>query len=130
MKKSKMLGSKVAAFRIWAEKKVAKRAENYLRVLYLKHPEKFGKIEYEHSNKKRMRLAKANYILSEMISQKSISLKDECDDHIDRLEDFKNRFTGEVNRFALQKNTITDLTQDDHSGNSGPLELENKKVEQ
>jgi len=126
---NKMLDSKVAAFRIWAEKKIAKRAENYLRVLYLKHPEKFGKIEYEHSKKKRMRLAKANYILSEMTSQKSISLKDERDDHLNQLEDFKNRFTGEAKRLALQENVIKDLTQDDRSDNQTLLELENKEAE-
>lgn len=100
---NKMLSSKVAAFRIWAEKKIAKRAENYLRVLYLKHPEKFGKIEYEHSKKKRMRLAKANYILSEMTSQKSISLKDERDDHLSQLQDFKNRFTEKLSALLFKK---------------------------
>ena len=110
---NQMLESKVGAFRIWAEKRIAKRAENFLRILYLKHPEKFGKIEYEHSKKKRMRLAKANYILSELTSQKSISLKDERDDHVAQLENFKDKFTGEAHRLALQENVIKDLTHDD-----------------
>ncbi len=73
---NKMLNSKVQAFRIWAEKKLAKRAENFLRLLYLKHPEKFTKVEYEHTKKKRMKIAKCSYVLSELTSQKSISLKD------------------------------------------------------
>ncbi|QVL56999.1 MAG: hypothetical protein KFB93_06350 [Simkaniaceae bacterium] len=125
---NKMLESKVSAFRIWAEKRIAKRAEAYLRVLYLKHPEKFGTIEYENSKNKRMRLAKANYILSEMMSQKSISLKDDRDDHINQLEDFKNRFTGEAKRLALQENIIKDLTQDDRAENQTLLEMDNKEA--
>ena len=125
---NKMLDSKVAAFRIWAEKKLAKRAENFLRVLYLKYPEKFGKIEYEHSKKKRMRLAKVNYILSELTSQKSISLKDDRDDHMDKLEDFKNRFTGEAKRLALQESVIKDLTHDDREPEQTLLEMDNKEA--
>ena len=109
---NKMLRSNVAPFRIWAEKKIATRAENFLRVLYLKHPEKFGNVEYENSKKKRMRLAKANYILSELTSQKSISLKDDRDE-VAQLNEFKDRFTGEAQRLALQENVIKDLTQDD-----------------
>ena len=109
---NKMLKSNVAAFRIWAEKKIANRAENFLRILYLKHPEKFGKVEYENSKKKRMRLAKANYILSELTSQKSISLKDDRDE-VAQLNEFKDRFTGEAQRLALQENVIKDLTQED-----------------
>lgn len=125
---NKMLNSKVAAFRIWAEKKLATRAEGYLRVLYLKHPEKFGKIEYENTKTKRMRLAKANYILSELTSQKSISLKDNRDDHLNELEDFKNRFTGEAKRLALQENVIKDLTQDDRAESQTLLEMDNKEA--
>jgi len=110
---NKMLESKVAAFRIWSEKKIAKRAANFIRILYLKHPEKFGKIEYEHSRKKKMRLAKANYILSELTSHKTISLKDDRTDTEAQLNDFKDRFTGEAKSLALQENMIKDLTHDD-----------------
>lgn len=124
---NKMLESKVATFRIWAEKKLARRAENFLRVLYLKHPEKFGKIEYEHSKKKKMRLAKASYILSELTSQKSISLKDERNDYASELQDFKNRFTGEAKRLALQENVIKDLTHDDRKEEKTLLELKNQE---
>lgn len=123
---NKMLNSNVAAFRIWAEKKLAKRAENFLRALYLKHPEKFGQVEYEHSKKKRMRLAKASYILSELTSQKSISLKDERDDHLNQLQEFKNKFAGETQRLALQENVIKDLTHDDREEGQTLLELESK----
>ncbi|NRA89977.1 MAG: hypothetical protein HRU43_02455 [Simkaniaceae bacterium] len=110
---NKMLKSNIAAFRIWAEKKIAKRAEDFLRVLYLKHPEKFGKVEYENSKRKKMRLSKANYILSELTSQKSISLKDEREDEVAKLSDFKDRFTGEAQRLSIQENVIKDLTHDD-----------------
>lgn len=126
---NKMLESKVGAFRIWAEKKLAKRAENFLRVLYLKHPEKFGKIEYEHSKKKRMRLAKANYILSELTSQKSISLKDDRDNHVAELQDFKNRFAGETKRLAMQESVIKDLTHDDREEGQTLLEHDSKEEE-
>jgi len=110
---NKMLKSNVAAFRIWAEKKIAKRAEDFLRVLYLKHPEKFGKVEYENTKRKKMRLSKANYILSELTSKKSISLKDEREDEVAKLSDFKDRFTDEAQRLSLQENVIKDLTHDD-----------------
>lgn len=123
---NKMLESRLGFFRIWAEKKIAKRAENFLRVLYLKHPEKFGKIEYEHSNNKRMRLTKANYILSELTSLKNISLKDERDDHVTQLKDFKNRFAGEEKRLAMQENVIKDLTHDDREEEQTLLENKEK----
>ena len=123
---NKMLDSKVAPFRIWAEKKIARRAESFLRVLYLKYPEKFAKIEYENTKKKKMRLARVNYILSELISQKSISLKDNREDHISKLEDFKNRFAGETQRLALQENVIKDLTHDDRESGQTLLEMNNK----
>jgi len=73
---SKLLKSKILIVRIWAEKKMIKYARTFLRLLYLKHPEKFSEIEYETIKKKSMKLVKANYILSELTSQKSISLKD------------------------------------------------------
>ncbi|MCB1110928.1 MAG: hypothetical protein KDK64_08095, partial [Chlamydiia bacterium] len=114
-------------FRIWAEKKIAKRAENFLRVLYLKHPEKFGKVEYEHSKKKKMRLAKANYILSELTQHKSISLKDDRDDHMAELNNFKDRFTGEAQRLALQENVIKDLTHDDREEEQTLLGMDQKE---
>jgi len=125
---NRMLNSNVAAFRIWAEKKIAKRAENFLRILYLKHPEKFAKVEYEHSKKKRMKLAKANYILSEMTSQKSISLKDDRDDHLNQLNDFKDRFTGEQQRLMLQENVIKDLTHDDREPEQTLLEMKSDEA--
>lgn len=123
---NKMLESRVEVFRVWAEKKIAKRAKNFLRVLYLKHPEKFGKIEYEHLKKKRMRIAKANYILSELTSLKSISLKDEREDHTAQLEDFKNRFAGESKRLAMQESVIKDLTHDDREEKQTLLENKEK----
>lgn len=122
---NKMLKSNVAAFRIWAEKKIANRAENFLRILYLKHPEKFGKVEYENSKKKKMRLAKANYILSELTSQKSISLKDDRDE-VAQLNEFKDRFTGEAQRLALQENVIKDLTHEDRQDNQTLLGMDQK----
>jgi len=123
---NKMLKSDVAAFRIWAEKKLANRAENFLRILYLKHPEKFGKVEYENSKKKKMRLAKANYILSELSSQKSISLKDDRDE-VAQLNEFKDRFTGESQRLALQENVIKDLTHEDRQDNQTLLGMDQKE---
>lgn len=119
---NKMLGSKVQAFRVWAEKKLAKRAENYIRILYLKHPEKFTKVEYEHSKKKRMRIAKCSYVLSELTSQKSISLKDKRDE-LEELRQFKDQFTGEQQRLMLQENVIKDLTHDDREENVSLLEM-------
>lgn len=121
---NKMLYSKVSAFRIWAEKKIAKRAEDFLRVLYLKHPEKFSKVEYENSKSKKMKLLKASYILSELTSQKSISLKDDRDDHLAQLNEFKDRFTGEHQRLVLQENVMKDLTHDDREPEQTLLEMQ------
>ena len=118
---NKMLNSKVHAFRIWDEKRIEKRAENFLRILYLKHPEKFTKVEYEHSKKKKMKIAKCNYILSELTSQKSISLKDNRDE-LEELRKFKEQFTGEQQRLVLQENVIKDLTHDDRGGRETLLE--------
>lgn len=125
---NKMLTSKVNAFRIWAEKKLAKRAENFLRMLYLKHPEKFSKVEYENSKKKSMKLLKCNYILSEMTSQKSISLKDEREDHLSQLNEFKERFTGEQQRLLLQENVMKDLTHDDREPEQTLLEMQSEEA--
>jgi len=125
---NKVIKSNVAAFRIWAENKLIKRAENFLRVLYLKHPEKFSQVEYEDSKKKRMKLAKANYILSEMISQKCISLKDNRDDHLNQLNEFKERFAGEEQRLILQENVIKDLTHDDREPEQTLLEMKSDEA--
>ena len=125
---SKMVNSKIHVFRIWAEKKLVKRAETFLRVLYLKHPEKFAKVEYEHSKKKKMKLAKANYILSELVSQKSISLKDENEEYIDKLKDFKDRFTGEHQRLVLQESLMKDLTQDEQKEKHTLLEMQSDEA--
>ena len=124
---SKMIHSKIHAFRIWAEKKLAKRAESFLRILYLKHPEKFAKVEYENS-KKKMKLAKANYILSELVSQKSISLKDETEDHMNKMNDFKDKFTGEHQRLVLQENLMKDLTQDERQDDQTLLEMKSDEA--
>lgn len=124
---SRMINSKIHAFRIWAEKKLAKRAEAFLRILYLKHPEKFSKVEYENSNK-RMKLAKANYILSELVSQKSISLKDENEDHINKMNEFKDKFTGEHQRLMLQENLMKDLTQDERQDDQTLLEMKSDEA--
>ena len=118
---NKMLNSKVQAFRIWAEKRIAKRAEGFLRILYLKHPEKFTKVEYEHAKKKRMKIAKCSYVLSELTSQKSISLKDNRDE-LEELRKFKEQFTGEQQRLVLQENVIKDLTHDDREETEALLE--------
>lgn len=109
---NKMIKSNVHAFRIWAEKKIAKRAEDFIRLLYIKHPEKFAKVDYENSKHKRMKMAKCSYILSEMVSQKSISLKDKRDE-LAELQKFKEQFSGEQQRLMLQENVMKDLTHDD-----------------
>jgi hypothetical protein len=120
---NKMLNSNVSAFRIWAEKRIANRGENFIRILFIKHPEKFGTVEYENSKKKKMRLAKANYILSELTSQKSISLKDNRDDAADLVK-FKDQFAGEAQRLALHENVIKDLTHEDRNENQTLLGMD------
>lgn len=125
---NKMINSSVQIFRIWAEKELIKRAKNFLCLLYLKHPEKFTKVEYAHSTQKKMRLLKANYILSELVSQKTISLKDEQDDHINKMNEFKDRFTGEHQRLMLQESLMKDLTQDKSNEQTSLLEMQSEEA--
>jgi len=107
---TKMLHSKITLLRIWAENKIVRRAQNFIRLLYLKHPEKFSEVEYASLQKKKMVLVKANYILSEQVSQKCISLKDECEDYYNQLHELKERFSSAKKHFALQENVVKDLT--------------------
>ena len=123
---NKMLESKVAAFRIWAEKRIAKRAENFLRELYLKYPEKFSKVEYSHSKRKNMKLLKANYILSELVSQKSIGLKDLRSDSPDDLSEFKERFANEQKGLFHQENIMKELVQDSENSDQTLLEMQSE----
>ena len=126
---NKLMHSSRDICRIWAEKKVVKRGKNLIRLLYLKHPEKFRNVEYENAKSKKMSIIKANYILSEVTSNKSISLKDDRTNELAQLKDFKNRFTGEAQSLMFQENIIKDLTQDDHGEKHNLLGMDQKEEE-
>ena len=108
-----MLNSSIGSFRLWAEKKIAQRAVKLLRSLFHKHPEKFSQVQYEKSRSKNMRLLSCHYILSEMTTNKSISLKDERKDQASDMQELANRAAKEENLLQHQKNVMEDLNHED-----------------
>ena len=106
----KMVDSKIACLRIWAENRIIRHAQEFIRMLYLKHPEKFAEVQHESAKRKKMTLLKASYILSEQVSQKSISLKDVRDDDFNQLDELKERFINAQKHFFQQESTVKDLT--------------------
>ena len=109
---NKMLNSSVSSFRLWAEKKLALRASKLLRSLYHKNPEKFTKVQYEKTRGKSMKLLSCQYILSEMTTNKSISLKDDRSNQADEMQELANRATKEEKLLQHQKDVIESLTGD------------------
>ena len=111
---NKMLNSSVSSFRLWAEKKLALRASKLLRSLYHKNPEKFTKVQYEKTRGKSMKLLSCQYILSEMTTNKSISLKDDRSNQADEMQELANRAAKEENLLQHQKDVIEGLTGNDN----------------
>jgi hypothetical protein len=104
--------SKISFLRIWAETGMAKRGEQHLRALYLRHSEKFFDVEFENSTKVKMRLKKCNYIISEVSSQKKIFIKNE-DEKIGDDEDFKLRLKNEELKMLEQESYIRDFSREE-----------------
>ena len=111
---NKMLNSSIASFRLWAEKKIALRASKLLRALYHKNPEKFTQVQYEKSRGKSMKLLSCQYILSEMTTNKSISLKDDRSNHADHMQELANRAAKEESLLQRHKDVIEGLTGDNN----------------
>lgn len=116
---NKMASSKVEFFRFWGEKQLAKRGKAFLMSLYMKSPEKFSKVELKGN--KRMQLARGTFTISELTSQKTISLKDEKEDYLSELESFKDQFKAEEMKLRHQKEVIEKLTQDETDSNAQKL---------
>ena len=114
---NKMLNSSVSTFRLWAENKVAQRAAKLLRSLYHKHPEKFTQVQYEKTRSKNMKLLSCHYILSELTSNKSISLKDDRTNQADEMQELANRAAKEENLLQHQKEVVSSLTENNEESN-------------
>lgn len=71
------ISSRFEFFRIWAETRLAKRGEIFLRNLYQEHPEKFFEVSFERSSDNVLALRKCKYIVNETTSQKTVSLTEE-----------------------------------------------------
>jgi len=109
---NKLAKSNIMVLRIWGEKKLAKRGERFIRTLFLKHPEKFSQVEFKNIRNPRMKMARGIFIISELVNQKTISLKDEKDDYLSELESFKEKFKAEEAKLLLHKNVIEKLNSD------------------
>lgn len=112
---NKMLDSSIGSFRLWAEKKIADRAVRLMRSLYHKHPEKFTQVQYEKSRSKNMKLLSCQYILSEMTTNKSISLKDDRTDQASDMQELANRAAKEESLLQHQKDVMEGLTHEDRA---------------
>lgn len=92
--------SKYHFLRVWAETHLASRGERHLRNLYLQHPSKFFEVEFEDSKNIKMRLVKCSYIISEMSSNKRVSLNDNQQIN-GLLDEFRQKINLEEQRFEL-----------------------------
>jgi len=102
--------SKIALFRIYAEKRLAKRGAKYIRSLYIKHPEKFASVNLSNTKSSRMLIVRGIFIISEEINQKTISLKDDKEDYTSELESFRIKFKKEEAALRQQEAAIKELT--------------------
>ena len=111
---NKMVESKLELFRFWGEKRLARRGQIFITGLYMKAPEKFSKADLKRQGKKRMQLVRGTLIISELTSQKTISLKDNKDDYLSELENFKEKFKDEEMKLRHRKEVIENLTHDEN----------------
>lgn len=107
---NKLAVSNIDIFRIYGEKRLAKRAMNFLRSFYLKHPEKFAKVDLSNLKSSRMKMVRGTLVISEVVSQKTISLKDDGDNYESELESFKRKFKEEEAKLRMQEAAVKELT--------------------
>ena len=111
---NKLAQSNVMIFRLWGEKKLAKRGEKFIRALFLKHPEKFSQVEFKTIRNPRMKMVRGTFIISELVNQKTISLKNEKEGYLAELESFKEKFKAEEAKLLMHKNVIEELNSENN----------------
>lgn len=107
---NKLAASSIAIFRLLGEKRLAKRAMNFLKALYIKHPEKFATLDLSNTKRSSMKMVRGTFIISEVISQKTISLKDNGDNYQSELESFRKKFREEEAKLRTQEAAVKELT--------------------
>lgn len=107
---NKMAQSKTAIFRVYGEKKLAKRAMSFLKALYIKNPDKFSTIDLTNATSTRMKIARGVFIISEVVNQKTISLKDDGESYQSELELFRKKYKEEEAKLRMQEDAIKELT--------------------
>lgn len=109
---NRLSASNVSILRLWAEKRLAKRGEKFIRSLFLKHPEKFSQVEFKNRKSSRMQITRGTFVISELVNQKTISLKDDKDNYLSELESFRDKFKAEEGRLLMHKNAVEELNTD------------------
>ncbi|MCB1110057.1 MAG: hypothetical protein KDK64_03685 [Chlamydiia bacterium] len=107
--------SKITFLKILGEKRLAKRGANFLRALYLKHPEKFSSVDLSNQKSTRMFIIRGTMVISEQVNQKTISLKDEKEDYLSELESFRRKFKEEEAKLKQQEAVVKELTSNDEN---------------
>ena len=110
---NKMAQSKIDIFRLYGEKQLAKRAMNFLKALYIKKPEKFAGVDLANATSPRMKMIRGTFIISEVVNQKTISLKDDGESYQSELELFRNKYREEEAKLRMQEDAIKELTSDE-----------------
>lgn len=107
---NKLASSSIDVLRIFGEKRLAKRAMSFLKKLYLKHPEKFAELNLTNTKSPRMNMARGTFIISEVVNQKTISLKDNGENYQSELESFRKKFKEEEAKLRMQETAVKELT--------------------
>ncbi|MCP5505156.1 MAG: hypothetical protein H7A41_08400 [Chlamydiales bacterium] len=110
---NKMAQSKIDIFRLYGEKQLAKRAMNFLKALYIKHPEKFASVDLSKATSPRMKMIRGTFVISEVANQKTISLKDDGEAYQSELESFRKKYREEEAKLRMQEDAIKELTCED-----------------
>jgi len=110
---NKMAQSKIDIFRLYGEKQLAKRAMNFLKALYIKKPEKFAGVDLANATSPRMKMIRGTFIISEVVNQKTISLKDDGESYQSELELFRKKYREEEAKLRMQEDAIKELTSDE-----------------
>jgi len=112
--------SKFRMLRIWSDIALAKRGEDHLRSLYLKHPEKFFNIEFADAHSLKMSLTKGSFVISEMRSEKKVSLHENQNSFATDMEEYRKRIRHEEERMEQEENLVNEFSPE-REKRQGPL---------
>ena len=61
-----------------------------------------------------MKMVRGTFIISELVNQKTISLKNEKEGYLAELESFKEKFKAEEAKLLMHKNVIEELNSENN----------------